>query len=108
MRGSRRGRSSLPIHVSSSRFFRSAIASPLPLFPGGVREHPPDGEDGLALRLRFQLALNVLDQLRAFLVDVVLGVEKLSPLGGTPLLQRLDEFQRLELLRENDGGLRSL
>jgi len=55
-----------------------------------------------------ELALDLLDQLRALLVNVVLRVEELAALGVPLRLQRLDLLLRLELFREGDRRLRRL
>src|SRR5690554_3266805 len=108
MRGSRRGRFSLPIQVSSSRFSRFVIPSFLASCARSVAQRPAQREDGFDARFRLELALDLRDELGALLVDVVLRVEELSPLGRSSLFERLDDPLLFQLLGERDRRLRGL
>src|SRR5690606_17208144 len=103
MRGSSRGRSSLPIQVSSSRFSRFVIGSFLASSCSRrVAQRPAQREHRLDAGLGLKLALNLLDQLGALLVDVVLRLEELAAFGVALRFQRLDLLLRLELLGERN------
>src|SRR3954452_13378521 len=80
MRGSRRGRSFLPIHVNSSRAppFRLIVA-PTILWPcARLRSRaylPPDGEKRRLLRRQFEAGLNAVEKVFHFLADVLLPLK---------------------------------
>src|SRR5712691_8288251 len=97
MRGSSRGRSSLPIHVNSRRLRLAAITSL-------AHQCPANSEQCLDRALLFKLLFDVVYQHISLLLDTILIFVKLAALLAPPTFEIANLFLRFQFFRECHGS----